>query len=248
MIRTIIIDDEKLSRDIIKNYLKNDSEIEVLTECNDGFEGIKAINHHQPDLIFLDIQMPKISGFEMLELVEEMPVVIFSTAFDQYAIKAFELNATDYLLKPYSRDRFIEAMAKAKEKISSHLNPTEKIKELVAQRQEAEGAMERIVVKSGSKINIIPVEKIEYFEAQDDYVAIHIEGKRYLKQITMKYLENNLPKSTFTRVHRSYIASVEQINRLELYGKDSHIVLLKNGEQLPVSRSGYTKLKAVLNF
>jgi len=247
MIKAIVIDDEKLARDVIKAYLKADNEVEVVAECSNGFEGIKAIQEHEPALIFLDIQMPKLTGFEMLELLTETPVVVFSTAYDQYAIKAFEQNAADYLLKPYGEKRFFEALEKAKTKIGQTHTPALNNK-IVADHKESQEALSRIVIRSGTKILIIPTDKIDYFEAQDDYVALYSEGHKYLKQLTMKWLEKALPANQFVRVHRSYIAAVGMIDKLEAYTKDSYLAILKTGAKIPVSRSGYQQLKEVLNF
>lgn len=248
MISTVIIDDEKLARDVIKNYLKDYSDIKIVEECENGFEGLKAIQEYHPDLVFLDIKMPKITGFEMLELLDTKPVIIFCTALDQYAIKAFEHNAADYLLKPYSKERFAEALLKAKEKVISMDNQEEKIDNLLQFARNSIETIRRIVVKLGSRIHIIPVNAILYIEAQDDYVMIHTQDGRFLKQNTMKYFEAHLPENEFVRIHRSYIVAVKEIVRLEAYEKDSHLVILKNNSQLNVSRTGYGKLKEVLNI
>lgn len=248
MIRTIIIDDESLARDLIKAYLQKFDDIEVIAECGDGFQGLKAIQENKPDLIFLDVQMPKITGFEMLELLDEPPVIIFSTAFDQYAIKAFELNATDYLLKPYAELRFNEAVDKAKQKIGSVSVVKEELETLQDTRAESDESLDRIVVKTGNKIQILPLEVISHFEAQDDYVAIHSDQGKFLKLMRMKHLENRLPQGEFVRIHRSHIVNVKQIEKLELYEKDSYLLSLKTGIQLPVSRSGHGKLKEVLKY
>ncbi len=247
-LKTIIIDDEPLARELITAFLEPHGDIEVLQQCENGFEGIKAITTLCPDLIFLDVQMPKLDGFEMLELVEEVPVVIFSTAYDNYALKAFENNAIDYLLKPYAQSRFDEALDKARRKvIEGQQGPY--IHQLIADRQKSTGqALGRIAVKSGSKIDIIAVDTIERIEAQDDYVAIYTGGKKYLKQMTMKYLETHLPKQDFVRVHRSHIVAVEQIARLELYSKESYLALLKNGAKISISRAGHAALKRVLEL
>lgn len=247
MIKTVIIDDEKLARDVVKAFLKKEENFEIVAECANGFEGLKAIQEHQPDLVFLDVQMPKLTGFEMLEIIDQKPVIIFSTAYDQYAIKAFELNAADYLLKPYSEQRFKEALAKAKAKIDKSESVPEPAKIVEAHKEQQE-TLDRVVIRSGSKILIISTDKIDYFQAQDDYVEIHTEGKKYLKQLTMKWLEKVLPKSEFVRVHRSYIVSVKMIDKLEAYSKDSYIAILKNGDKISVSRSGYQSLREVLNF
>lgn len=246
MITAVIIDDEKLAREIVKSYLKVFSQIEVVGECANGFEGVKTITELKPDLIFLDVQMPKLTGFEMLELLDDEPVIIFSTAYDQYAIKAFEKSAVDYLLKPYSQTRFNEAVEKALTRLSTQKGLV--LKKIQEVREEYPDALDRIVVRVGHKIIIIPLDKIEYIEAQDDYVAIYSEGKKYLKQLTMKYLESSLPKDGFTRVHRSFIVNINQIDRLEAYSKDAFVAILKNSQTVPVSRNGYTLLKEVLHF
>ncbi len=248
MISTVIIDDEKLARDIIRNYLQDYSDIEIVEECENGFEGVKAIQKHCPGLVFLDIKMPKITGFEMLELLDAKPVIIFCTALDQHAIKAFEYNAADYLLKPYSKERFAEALEKAKAKVISRENQEEKIGNLLQFARNSVETINRIVVKLGSKIHIIPVDAIIYIEAQDDYVMIHTQDGKFLKQNTMKYYEAHLTENEFARIHRSFIVAVKEILRLEAYEKDSHLVILKNNTQLKVSRTGYGKLKEVLKI
>jgi two-component system, LytTR family, response regulator len=245
-IRTIIIDDENLARKLVKSYLNDHDEIEITAECSNGFEGIKAINETKPDLIFLDIQMPKINGFEMLELIEDPPVIIFTTAFDQYALKAFEVNAADYLLKPYSKERFDEAVSKASQMINNKPAQKEIINNLLNYKDELKEFLRRIVIKDGTKISIIPVDSIFYIEAQDDYVMIYSSEGKFLKQKTMKFLEDNLDPKEFVRVHRSYIVSIKQINKIELEQKESYKILLKNGIKIPVSKTGYAKLKQLM--
>ena len=247
-IRTIIIDDENLARELIKAYLAQFDQIEVIQECEDGFQGLKAIQEHQPDLIFLDVQMPKITGFEMLELIDQPPVVIFSTAFDQYAIKAFELNATDYLLKPYSEERFKEAVEKAIAKVGKTEAIKKEAESVTESHRDQKESIDRVVVKTGNKIQILPLESIYHFEAQDDYVAIHANEGKFLKLMRMKHLESGLPAGSFVRIHRSHMVNVKMIERLELYEKDSYLLTLKNGVKLPVSRSGHTKLRQELNY
>ncbi len=246
MIKAIIIDDEKLARDVIKKFLESFSGIQVIEECSNGFEGIKAIATHKPQLIFLDIQMPKLTGFEMLELLDDKPIIIFSTAFDQYAIKAFELSAADYLLKPYSKARFDEAVIKALKKVDEEIDSQEVVTSVLDNRESLE-KLDRVVIKNGSKIVILGIDSIQHFQAQDDYVAVYSEGQKYLKQITMKYLEENLPEG-FIRVHRSFIVNIDQIDKLEAYSKDSYIAILKNGEKVSVSRNGYNLLKEKLGI
>jgi two-component system LytT family response regulator len=241
----IIIDDEPLARSIVKEYLQAYDEIKILAECNDGFEGLKAIQQYEPDLIFLDIQMPKINGFEMLELVENPPAVIFTTAFDEYAIKAFESNAIDYLLKPFSKERFDKALQKYLSQKKSFSQKTEAILESAGQSPIQQN---RVVVKDGSKIKIIPVSQIQYLEAADDYVKIFTTEGSFLKKKTMSYFEQSLKAFQFVRVHRSYIVNTQLITRIDAYEKDSHLLLLSTGSKLPVSKVGYSKLKETLGI
>lgn len=247
MIKALIIDDEKLARDIVRAFLKPHKNIEIVGECSNGFEGLKAIQELKPELLFLDVQMPKLTGFEMLELLDTLPMIVFSTAYDEFAVKAFELSAADYLLKPYSQTRFDEALDKAITKIEGQQTNNHVVSDVITHSQQ-DNFIDRLVVKIGSKIIIIPQEEIELITAQDDYVEIHSKGKKYLKKHTMKYLENALPKDRFIRVHRSHIVAIENIDRLEAYSKDSYLAILKNEQNIPVSKSGYTALKQVLNF
>ncbi|HYF70164.1 MAG TPA: LytTR family transcriptional regulator DNA-binding domain-containing protein [Ohtaekwangia sp.] len=245
MITTILIDDEPLARSITREYLASYSDIQIVQECNDGFEGVKAITQHKPDLIFLDIQMPKINGFEMLELLDPCPSVIFTTAFDEYAIKAFEAHAIDYLLKPYSKERFDKAMQKWLQQKNNNAIVNEKtLPENIRQPEERN----RIVVKEAGNIRIIPVHEVLYLEAYDDYVKIHTSKEMFLKKKTMSFYEQSLDEHQFVRVHRSYIIQLSQLTRIEPFEKDSHIARLKNGTKIPLSKSGYTKLKTVLGM
>lgn len=247
-IRTIIIEDEAPARDLLRHYLKDHSDIEIVAECQDGFTGLKAISEHKPDLIFLDIQMPKLTGFEMLEVTEERPEVIFTTAYDQFALRAFELNAADYLLKPFHKERLGEALQKVRDKMSAGTIARKPVNELIAKRPENGAPLSRIVVRKATAINIIPLEKIRYVAAEDDYVMIyHTEGKA-LKQQTMKFYEDNLPHEDFVRVHRSFIIRISEIKKIEPYGKDNHVAVLHGGEKIPVSRSGFSHLKEELGF
>jgi two-component system, LytTR family, response regulator len=247
-IRTIIIEDEQPARDLLRHYLKKYEEIELIGECSDGFAGLKTISELKPDLVFLDIQMPKLTGFEMLEVIDEKPEIIFTTAYDQFAIKAFELNALDYLLKPFLQERLDEAVRKAVEKINSGRSGQKPANELIAKQPESQGTLNRIVVRKANAINIIPVDQIRYVEAQDDYVMLHYTAGKALKQQTMKYYEDNLPGDDFVRIHRSYIVRIQEIKRIEPYGKDNHVAILHSGDKLPVSRAGYKHLKEELNF
>ena len=243
MIPTVLIDDEPLARSILKEYLEAFPQLQLVQECHDGFEGLKAILQYRPKLIFLDVQMPKINGFEMLELIEEPPAVIFVTAFDEYALKAFELHAVDYLLKPFSRERFNKAVNNFLEQ--SKPDPATVLltgtSMSVEQRQ-------RIVVKNAGKIKIIPVEEIHYLEAADDYVKIFIKEGGFLKNRSMSHYESVLNEQQFVRTHRSFLVNVQQITHIEPYEKENYLAILKDGKQIPVSKNGYSKLKKVLGL
>jgi two-component system LytT family response regulator len=245
-IKALIIDDEELARELVKNYIRNIPEIDIIGECSNGFEGIKAIQEMEPQLIFLDIQMPKLNGFEMLEILDDTPEVIFITAHNEYAIKAFEMNAVDYLMKPYSAERLAESVQKAVERIKQKAKRPENIQKLI--RQPLTDKLERVVVKTGSKIKVIPVEKINYLEAQDDYVMIYTDEGKHLKQATMSFFEENLDQNKFIRIHRSYIARIDQVMQLEPYGKETYVAKMKNGVTLKVSKSGLKNLKQKLHF
>lgn len=246
-IRAIIIEDEELGRQLVKNYLESIPEVEVVCDCENGFEGIKAIQEHSPDLVFLDIQMPKLNGFEMLEILDDnKPEIIFTTAYNQYAIQAFELNAVDYLLKPFSRERFKEAVGKAIQRIRTQQPKNIAVSKLAS--QPITEFIERIVVKSNNKIHVIPISKIKYLEAQDDYVMIYTDDSKHLKQATMKYFEQHLDPNTFLRIHRSYIIRMDQVDQLEPYGKDSYVAKLKDNTKVKISKSGLKQLKDKLNF
>ena len=243
--KVVIIDDEPLARSIVKEYLQKHPDLEVMQECNDGFEGLKAIQQHQPDLIILDIQMPKINGFEMLELIEQPPAVIFATAFDEYAIRAFEAHAIDYLLKPFNQERFDKAISKWNEKSRASTKSTQDLLDTAAQ---SPSQSNRIVVKNGSKIKIIPVHDVHYLEAADDYVKVHTVEGYFLKNKTMSHFEQVLDGQLFVRSHRSYIVNIQQITRIDPYEKDNHVAVLRSGAKVPVSRSGYVKLRGVLGL
>jgi two-component system, LytTR family, response regulator len=248
MIKAIIIEDEQPARELVKNYLKAYPDIELLGEFSDGFSGIKAINELHPELVFLDIQMPKITGFEMLEILDAIPEIIFTTAYDQYAIKAFEMNAVDYLLKPFSKERFAQAIEKAVDRHAKKQTSAENIRELKKHIQSSVDKLERVVVKTGSKIKVIPVEDIVWLESQDDYVMIYTSSGKFLKQETMKHFEEHLDPSNFIRVHRSYIVRLDAIVQLELYEKGSYLAVLNTGAKVKVSDSGYKNLKSKMNF
>jgi two-component system LytT family response regulator len=247
MIKAIVIDDEPLARLIIREYLQDYGQIEIVGECNDGFEGVKAIHEYAPDLVFLDIQMPKINGFEMLQLIEEPPAIIFTTAFDEYAIKAFDLHAVDYLLKPFSKERFGKSIDKWLAQ-SGTANGNAATRALIQDSALIPGQAERIVIKTGGKIKIIPVTEIQFLEAADDYVKIHTRDGTFLKNKTLSYFEQALATKSFVRTHRSFMVNIQEINRIDPFEKDSHVAFLKDGVRIPVSKSGYAKLRAVLGI
>ncbi|MBL0342631.1 MAG: response regulator transcription factor [Bacteroidetes bacterium] len=238
MNKVIIIDDEPLAISVISGYLAAYSDFEIVASCLNGFEGLKAIQTHQPDLIFLDIQMPKISGFEMLELIENPPSVIFSTAFDEFAIKAFEANAIDYLLKPFTKERFDKAVLKWLD-LKSHSGSFSNTKKAVSQIPFPSEENQRIVVKSGNNIRIIPFDEIIYIEAYDDYVKIHIDHDCFLKKQTMQKVEELLGEEKFLRVHRSYIIKLTEITRLNSW-KESFLAILRDDTKIPLSKTGYS--------
>jgi two-component system, LytTR family, response regulator len=235
-IRCVIVDDEELARGFLRELLQSHPDVEIAAECANGFQAVKAIAETQPSLLFLDVQMPKLDGFEVLELIEPGPAVIFVTAYDQYAMRAFEAQAVDYLLKPFGVERFERALERAKARLGQ-APPLA----LAALRPPGDRPR-RIVIKDGTRVHVIPLEKLDYAEAQGDYVSIHSAGKGYLKQQPIAELESSLDPSLFVRIHRSALVNLERVARVEPFGKESRIAILNDGTRLPVSRSGYTRL------
>lgn len=251
IIRTIIVEDERPARDLLRTYLEGFQDFEIIGEYDNGFDGLKAINELRPDVIFLDVQMPKLTGFELLEVLDHQPEVIFTTAYDQYAIRAFETNAVDYLLKPFSRERFREAILKLDSRIKSKKGDVEEKSSIEKIRQhfaDSDEKLHRVVIKKSGKIHVISTHDINYLEAQDDYVMIYTDEGKYLKQQTMKYFEQHLDSQQFVRVHRSYIANIASIERIEPYEKSNFVMILKDGNKVPVSRGGMQVLKENLDF
>jgi two-component system, LytTR family, response regulator len=243
-IGALIVDDEELARHVVRELLAAHPEIEVLAECANGFEAVKAFAEHKPGLIFLDVQMPKLTGFDVLDLIGEDVSVIFTTAYDQYAMRAFEVHAVDYLLKPIGKQRFEEALERAKSRLGEKMPLAQT---LAASARPPQQFLERLVVKDGTRVTLIPIAKLDYVEAQDDYVALASQGKKHLKQQTIASLEACLDPNAFVRVHRSYIVNLERVARIEPYGKDSRLAILSDGTRLPVSRAGYARLKSLLD-
>jgi two-component system, LytTR family, response regulator len=243
-LRAVLVDDEELARGYLRELLAPHAEIRVVAECANGFEAVKAIAETGPDLLFLDVQMPKLDGFEVLELIEpsQAPVVIFVTAYDQYAMRAFDAHAVDYLLKPFSAERFERALERARARLGERRMPPA----LAPEARPAGERPQRIVVKDGTRVHVIPIARLDYVAAQDDYVALHSEGKSYLKQQPIAAVEALLDPACFVRIHRSAIVNLERVSRIEPYGKESRIAILNDGTRLPVSRSGYARLLAAM--
>ena len=260
-LRAVIVDDEGPARDLLREYLSGEPGIEVVAECANGFEAVKRIGELSPELVFLDVQMPKLDGFEVLELIEPGPAVVFVTAYDEYALRAFEVHAVDYLLKPFARERLAEALARVRARragasISGAAAgpgggpapppPAISPERIAADARRPGQFVERLLVKEGSQVHVIPADRLDYLEAQDDYVAIHSGGKSHLKAGTLGDISAGLDPDRFVRIHRSYVLNVERIGKLELYAKDSRVAILADGRQLPVSRAGYAKLRELL--
>jgi two-component system LytT family response regulator len=236
--RVMIVDDEDLARGLVREFLAGHADIEIVAECANGFDAVKAITELAPDLVFLDIQMPKLDGFEVVELAGRKTHYIFVTAYDQYALKAFEVHAVDYLLKPYSQQRFDEALAHAR----ASLRAGQGIDAVVADAAMRNKPLGRILIRDGARVHVIGVDKIDFIEAQDDYVQINAEGKGYLKNQRLADLESQLDPDVFVRVHRSYIVNIGSVSRIE-QGRDTHTAILMDGARVPISRSGYQKVK-----
>jgi two-component system LytT family response regulator len=243
-LRVVIVDDEPLARAVIREYLKPHPGVDVVAECGNGFEAVKAVSELSPDLMFLDVQMPKLDGFEVLELIGRSVPVVFTTAFDKYALRAFEVHAVDYLLKPFDEARFAEALSRARARIQA--KEVVAVDELVSDARPRTGPVERVLIRDGSQVHVLPVERIDYVEAQDDYVCFKADGKDYLKDQTMAAVEASLDPNRFVRIHRSYLLNIERIARVELYAKDSRVAILRDGRRLPVSRAGYARLAKLL--
>jgi two-component system, LytTR family, response regulator len=243
-LKAIIIDDEAPARALIREYLSTHADIEVVAECANGFEAVKAASEFKPHLLFLDIQMPKLDGFEVLELIgPDTAGVIFTTAFDEYAVRAFNVHAVDYLLKPFGAERFAEAMQLARARIQ-RADPVP-ARELLETHREG-NPLDRLLIRDRSNVHVIPVDQIDFIEAQDDYVSIRAAGRSYLKEQTLGELETQLETRGFLRIHRRYILNVSRLAKIELSEKDNRVAILKDKTELPISRTGYVKLRALL--
>jgi two-component system LytT family response regulator len=248
----ILVDDEAPARSLLREYLGAHPDVEIVAECANGFDAVKAISEHRPAIVFLDVQMPKLDGFEVLELIEPGPAVVFCTAYDEHALRAFEVNAVDYLLKPFGRERLAEALARVRARLAEagrepgHAGITPPAGPLAAAARPAGRWLERLLVRDGSRVEVIPIESVDYLEAQDDYVAIHVEGRSWLKTQPLAELAAGVDPARFVSIHRSYVLNIERLARLELYAKDSRVAVLRDGRQLPVSRAGHARLRELM--
>lgn len=249
-IKTLIIEDELPGRQLLHEYIGKLPQLTIIGECADGFEGYKAITTLKPDLVLLDIQMPRVNGLEMLELLDEsnMPGIIFTTAYDSHAIRAFEVNAIDYLLKPFSFERFEKAVVKATETKENAKSRLSRMLPLTEQPRSANTNTDRIVVKDGAGIHVISDIAICCIEAHDDYVLICTDDGEYMKKKTLGFYEENLDSALFLRVHRSFVVNIQSISRIEPYSKDAYLAILKNGRKISVSKQGYARLRKVFDF
>jgi two-component system LytT family response regulator len=243
-LRIAIVDDEELARRVVREYLQDVDDVEIVAECANGFEAVKVATELEPDLLLLDVQMPKLTGFEVVELVGREQPVVFVTAYDQYALRAFEVHAVDYLLKPFERDRLLEALARARERLQQRQPAAAAA--LKAAGESRPRPLDRILIRDGAKVHIVPVSRVDYVQAQDDYVCIRSEGREYLKEQTLGELEAALDPARFVRIHRSYLLNVDRLARVEPMSKDSRAAILKDGTELPVSRTGYQRLTELL--
>ncbi len=243
-IRAIIVDDEKPARDLVREHLSQRTDVQIVAECANGFEAVRSVSRFQPDVVFLDIQMPKLDGFEVIDLLDPKPLIVFVTAYDDYAVQAFEVHAVDYVLKPVNRERLDAVIDRLHERLRTHQHPD--LGEV--SRELRQPPVRRIPVRDGDTVEVLPVARLEYVEAQDDYVMLVGDGKKLRKLQRLSELEELLPSEQFVRIHRSYIANIEKIEKLETYAKDSRVAIMRDGTRIPVSRSGYARLREKLTL
>ncbi|HEX4347797.1 MAG TPA: LytTR family DNA-binding domain-containing protein [Vicinamibacterales bacterium] len=246
LLRVAIVDDEELARRVVREYLSSMQGVEIVAECANGFDAVKAVAETRPDLLLLDVQMPKLDGFEVLELVGKDVAVIFTTAYDEYALRAFEVHAVDYLVKPFSQERLADAVARARERIGKGRHEMPAANELIAATRSDRGSAVRVLVRDGARVHIIPIGKVDYVQAQDDYVCFHSEGKEYLKDQTLADVEASLDPAKFVRIHRSFLLSLDRLARVELDERENRVAVLTTGQKLPVSRAGYQRLAKLI--
>jgi two-component system LytT family response regulator len=243
-LRVAVVDDEPLARTVLCEYLAAEPHVDVVAQCANGFEAVKAVAELTPDLLLLDVQMPKLDGFEVLDLVGRDVAVVFTTAYDQYALRAFEVHAVDYLLKPISAERLSEALARVRERLGRGERATSP--GAMAAARPREGHANRVLVRDGPRVHVIPVDKIDYVQAQDDYVCFRSEGKDYLKEQTLADVETSLDPKVFVRIHRSYLLNLARLVRVDQDERENRVAVLTDGRRLPVSRAGYTRLNSLL--
>lgn len=248
-IRTVIVDDEPLAREVLREFLAKHESIEIVAECDNGFAAVKAVSETDPDLLLLDIQMPKLDGFEVLELLDRRPIVVFVTAYDEFALRAFEVHAVDYLLKPVGERRLGTVLEHVEKLLEDRSRPdsagTNQPLERIAEAARPT-PLQRVLVRDGSQIDVVPVSRIDYIEAQDDFISIVTGDKRLRKPQRLTDLAEKLDPGRFVRIHRSYLLNIDRIDRVELYAKDSRVAILRDGTRLPISRSGYDRLRKLL--
>jgi two-component system LytT family response regulator len=246
-LRAVVVDDEPPARALLREYLGAHPGVEIVAECGDGFEAVKRVGELKPDLVFLDIQMPRLTGFEVLELLDPGPAIVFVTAYDEHALRAFEVNAVDYLLKPFGRERLADALARARERLrAAEAAPAIPPARLAAASRPPGRWLDRILIRDGAQVHVIPVERVDFVEAQDDYVGVHAEGRMHLRAQTLSELADSLDPRRFVRVHRSFVVNLDRVARLETYARDSRVVVLQSGREIPVSRSGYARLREMM--
>jgi two-component system LytT family response regulator len=242
MIRVVVVDDELPARELLREFLAADEDCEIVAECANGFEAVKAVAQHDPDLLLLDIQMPKLDGFEVLELLDRSPIVVFVTAHDEHALRAFEVHALDYLLKPLSQERFQQVMERVKRAAGHDRQPVAGLATSLRAKP-----LQRIVVRGeDGAIQVVPVSRLDYIEAADDAILLATSGVKLRKQQPISEIATQLDPDRFVRIHRAYVVNIERIEKIELYAKDSRVAILRDGTRLPVSRSGYQRLKELL--
>ena len=246
-LRVAIVDDEEPARMVLREYLEGEPDVELVAECANGFEAVKAVAEIKPDVLLLDVQMPKLDGFEVLELVGRDTAVVFTTAYDEYALRAFDVHAVDYLLKPFGRARLQEALERTRQRLNQASTPARPAPADISAAARPSGSrLSRIVIRDGAHVHVVPLERVDYIEAQDDYIAVHEGGRALLKDQTLSNLESQLDPRRFVRIHRSFLLNLDRLARLEATGKDSRMAILHDGRRLPVSKSGYSRLQELL--
>ena len=243
-IRAAIVDDEELARRVLRELLAAHQDVEIVAECANGFDAVKAVMELKPDLLLLDVQMPKLDGFDVLELVGGEIAVIFVTAYDSFALRAFEVHAVDYLLKPFGAERLAEALDRARERLGSRERPA--FRGLVAETQGKRAPLGRILIRDRADVHVIPIEKIDYVESQDDYISVKVGARSYLKEQTLSDLERVLDPGRFVRIHRRYLLNVSRLAKIEASITDSRTAVLQDGTELPISKTGYLRLRELL--